>query len=89
MKDTEQARDFIETTLNGLEKSVSEKNKMAIQQNTQSFNSLISEYRKIIGRKSINIYLNDYTKIIEKGESKIKWLNLNDPTEEKKMKWEK
>ena len=62
MKDTEQARDFIETTLNGLEKSVSEKNKMAIQQNTQSFNSLISEYRKIIGRKSINIYLNDYTK---------------------------
>ncbi len=72
MKDTEQARDFIETTLNGLEKSVSEKNKMAIQQNTQSFNSLISEYRKIIGRKSINIYLNDYTKIIEKGESKIK-----------------
>lgn len=72
MKDTEQARDFIETTLNGLEKSVSEKNKMAIQQNTQYFNSLISEYRKIIGRKSINIYLNDYTKIIEKGESKIK-----------------
>ena len=64
MKDTEQAKDFIETALTGLEKSVNENNKIAIQQNTQSFNSLISEYRKIMGRNETQKYLNNYAEII-------------------------
>ena len=64
MKDTEQARDFIETALTGLEKSVNENNQTVIKQNTQSFNSLISEYRKIIGRNETQKYLNNYTEII-------------------------
>ena len=66
MTDGEQARDFIETTLNGLEKSVNEKNKIAIQQNTRSFNALISEYKKIIGRNETQKYLNNYAEILKK-----------------------
>ena len=66
MKDGEQARDFIETALNGLEKSVKENNKMATQQNTQTFNALISEYRRIIGRNETQKYLNNYAEIIKK-----------------------
>ena len=64
MKDAEQAKDFIETALNGLEKSVNENNKIIIRQNTQTFNALISEYRKIIGRNETQKYLNNYTEII-------------------------
>jgi len=64
MKDAEQAKDFIETALNGLEKSVNENNKIIIQQNTQTFNALISEYRKIIGRNETQKYLNNYAEII-------------------------
>ena len=66
MKDATQAIDFIETALNGLEKSVKENNKMAMQQNTQTFNALISEYRRIIGRNETQKYLNNYTEIIKK-----------------------
>ena len=66
MKDGEQARDFIETALNGLEKSVKENNKRTIQQNTQTFNALISEYRRIIGRNETQKYLNNYAEIIKK-----------------------
>lgn len=64
MVDIGQANDFIETALNGLEKSVNENNKMTIQQNKQSFNSLILEYRGIIGRNETQKYLNNYTEII-------------------------
>ena len=64
MKDTEQAKNFIEIALNGLEKSVNEDNKMAIQQNTQTFNVLISEYKNMVGRKEVKNYLNNYAEII-------------------------
>jgi len=66
MKDATQAIDFIETALNGLEKSVNEKNETAIQQNTQSFNTLISEYRSVLGRNETQKYLNNYREIIKK-----------------------
>ena len=66
MKDGEQARDFIETALNGLEKSVKENNKRTIQQNTQTFNALISEYKSVIGRNETQKYLNNYAEIIKK-----------------------
>ena len=68
MKDTEQAKDFIEIALNGLEKSVNEDNKMAIQQNTQTFNVLISEYKNMVGRKEVKNYLNNYAEIINGGK---------------------
>ncbi len=41
----------------------------AIQKNKQEFNSLISEYRGIIGTKNVNSYTQNYTEIIKKGES--------------------
>jgi len=68
MKDTEQAKNFIEIALNGLEKSVNEDNKMAIQQNTQTFNVLISEYKNMVGRKEVKNYLNNYAEIINGGK---------------------
>lgn len=68
MTDGEQVRDFIETALNGLEKSVKENNKMTIQQNTQTFNSLISEYKRIMGRNETQKYLNNYAEIINGGK---------------------
>ncbi len=67
MKDSEQARDFIETALNGLEKSVSEKNNIAVNNQRQEFNLLISEYRKVIGTKSVNTYMQNYSEIIKNG----------------------
>ena len=66
MKDTEQAKNFIEIALNGLEKSVNEDNKMAIQQNTQSFKDILSEYRNFIETECVNTYLNNYTEILKK-----------------------
>ena len=67
MKDTEQAIEFIDNALNGLEKSVAEKNDTKIKTNQQEFNSLISEYRKVIGRKSVNTYTQNYAEIMENG----------------------
>ena len=67
MKDTEQARNFIETTLNGLEKSVTEKDNAGINNSRQRFNTLLTEYKKIIGTKSVNAYTQNYAEIMKKG----------------------
>ncbi len=64
MINKEQINEYITTALNGLEKSVKENDKRTIYQNTQSFNSLISEYKRIIGRNETQKYLNNYTEII-------------------------
>lgn len=84
MKDSEQAKEFIETSLSRLEQSVLQKKDTEIFQAKQEFNSLISEYGKIIGKKSIKNYFNNYSGIMEKGKY-LKWQNSRDPTEEKKM----
>ncbi len=67
MKDIEQARDFIEANLSGLEKSVIEKDEPAIQKNKQEFSTLISEYGNVLGTKNVNIYTQNYTNIINNG----------------------
>lgn len=67
MMDKEQARDFIETALNGLEKSVIEKNEQAIQKSKQEFNSLISEYKRVMGTKDADAYTQNYAEIMKKG----------------------
>ncbi len=67
MKNTEQAIEFIETALNGLERSVTEKDETKIQQNKIEFNSLIGEYHGVIGRKTTDIYKQNYAEIMKKG----------------------
>ncbi|MEK6817239.1 MAG: hypothetical protein AABX80_00395 [Nanoarchaeota archaeon] len=68
MNDTEQAREFIENALNGLEKSVKEKNNGMISKSRDEFTTLITEYSPIIGTKSVYNYLNNYKEIIKKGD---------------------
>ncbi len=67
MKDIEQAREFIDNVLSGLEKSVIEKDGQAIQKNKQEFSTLISEYGNVLGTKSVNTYTQNYTNIINNG----------------------
>ena len=67
MTDAKQAEEFIENSLNWLEKSVMKKNNIAVQHNRQGFNTLIAEYKNIIGVKNTKNYLKNYTEIIKKG----------------------
>ena len=64
MKNAEQGMEFIDDALNKLEKSVLQKKDTEIFQAKQEFNTLISEYRKVIGTKSVNAYTQNYAKIV-------------------------
>ena len=68
MIDKEDAKNFIESSLNKLEKSVVEKDKTLFKNSGQEFRNLISDYGRIIGKESVNDYFKNYKDIMKKGE---------------------
>ena len=68
MIDKEDAKNFIESYLNKLEKSVGEKDKTLFKNSGQEFRNLISDYGRIIGKESVNDYFKNYKDIMKKGE---------------------